>query len=53
MEEQVGDLKKTFTKLIDMRAEVHTTFIGLNDIVTKLNNIYTEYIKKNYYGLYS
>ena len=47
MEEQVGDLKKTFTKLIDMRAEVHTTFIGLNDIVTKLNNIYTEYIKKN------
>ena len=47
MEEQVGDLKKTFTKLIDVRAEVHTTFIGLNDIVTKLNNIYTEYIKKN------
>lgn len=47
MEEQVGDLKKTFTKLIDAHAEVHTTFIGLNDIVTKLNNIYTEYIKKN------
>jgi hypothetical protein len=47
MEEQISDLKKTFTKLIDVRAEVHTTFIGLNNIVTKLNTIYTEFIKKS------
>lgn len=47
MEEQIGDLKKAFTKLIDARAEVHATFIGLNNIVTKLNYIYSEFIKKN------
>ena len=47
MEEQISDLKKAFTKLIDARAEVHATFIGLNNIVTKLNHIYTEFIKKN------
>jgi hypothetical protein len=47
MEEQISDLKKAFTKLIDARAEVHATFIGLNNIVTKLNTIYTEFIKKN------
>ena len=33
--------------MIDARAEVHATFIGLNNIVTKLNHIYTEFIKKN------
>jgi hypothetical protein len=47
MEEQISDLKKAFTKLTDARAEVHATFIGLNNIVTKLNHIYTEFIKKN------
>jgi hypothetical protein len=47
MEEQINDLKKEFTKLIDVRAEVHATFIGLNNIITKLNNIYTEFIKKS------
>ena len=47
MEEQISDLKKTFTRLIDVRAEVHTTFIGLNNIVTKLNTIYTEFINKS------
>ena len=47
MEEQISDLKKTFTQLIELRAEVHTTFIGLNNIITKLNSIYTEFIKKS------
>lgn len=47
MEEQISELKKTFTSLIDVRAQVHATFIGLNNIVSKLNNIYTEFIKTN------
>jgi hypothetical protein len=47
MEEQISDLKKAFTKLIDVRAEVHATFIGLNNIITKLNAIYTDFIKKS------
>jgi hypothetical protein len=47
MEQQISELKKTFTSLIDVRAEVHITFIGLNNIVSKLNNIYIDFIKKN------
>ena len=47
MEEQISELKKTFTSLIDVRAEVHSTFISLNNIVSKLNNIYSEFIKTN------
>jgi len=47
MEEQISELKKTFTNLIDVRAEVHATFVGLNNIVSKLNNIYSDFIQKN------
>jgi hypothetical protein len=47
MEEQIGELKKSFIKLIDLRTEVHATFVGLNNIVTKLNSIYADFIKKS------
>lgn len=47
MEEQISELKKTFTSLIDVRAQVHATFVGLNNIVSKLNHIYAEFIKTN------
>ena len=33
--------------MIDVRAQVHATFVGLNNIVYKLNNIYAEFIKTN------
>jgi hypothetical protein len=47
MEEQISELKKSFMKLIELRTEVHTTFVGLNNIVTKLNSIYADFIKKS------
>ena len=47
MEERISDLKKSFSKLIELRTEVHTTFIGLNNIVTKLNTIYADFITKS------
>ena len=47
MEEQIGELKKSFMKLIDLRTEVHATFVGLNNIVTKLNTIYADFITKS------
>jgi len=47
MEERISDLKKSFSKLIELRTEVHTTFIGLNNIVSKLNTIYADFITKS------
>jgi hypothetical protein len=47
MEEQIGELKKSFMKLIDLRTEVHATFVGLNNIVNKLNTIYADFITKS------
>lgn len=48
MEEQISELKKSFTNLIEIRTEVHTTFVGLNNIVTKLNTIYADFITNNH-----
>ncbi len=47
MEERISDLKKSFIKLIELRTEVHTNFVGLNNIVTKLNTIYADFITKS------
>ena len=47
MEERIGELKKSFMKLIELRTEVHSTFVGLNNIVTKLNTIYADFITKS------
>ena len=47
MEERIGELKKSFTKLIELRTEVHSTFVGLNNIVSKLNTIYADFITKS------
>jgi hypothetical protein len=47
MEERISDLKKSFSKLIELRTEVHTNFVGLNNIVTKLNTIYADFITKS------
>jgi hypothetical protein len=47
MEERISELKKSFTKLIELRTEVHSTFVGLNNIVSKLNTIYADFITKS------
>ena len=47
MEERISELKKSFTKLSELRTEVHTNFVGLNNIVNKLNTIYADFITKS------
>lgn len=47
MEERISELKKSFTKLSELRTEVQTNFVGLNNIVNKLNTIYADFITKS------
>ena len=47
MEEQINELKKSFSSLIDVRADVLNTMNGLTNIIVKLKNIYADFIKKN------